>query len=152
MKYWHHPGFAWAARRETIDTLGGLFDVAVVGEADYIMAKAIVGEAEDVLYPGVSAGYRHAVSEWQRQALKLRLNLGFVPGTVLHHWHGRKASRQYWSRCKILTDTQFDPRSDIKRDAQGLYQLVDHGEPRSIKLRDSIRAYFRSRNEDAIEV
>jgi hypothetical protein len=150
--YWHHPGFAWAARREAIDTLGGLFDVAVVGEADYIMAKSIVGEGLDVLYPGVSPGYRKAVSDWQAQALKLRGNFGYVPGTVLHHWHGRKANRKYWDRCKILTDTQFDPSIDLNRDWQGLYQLVDHAEPRSILLRDAIRSYFRSRNEDGMEV
>jgi hypothetical protein len=150
--YWHHPGFAWAARRETLDALGGLFDVAVVGEADYIMAKALVGEGLDVLYPGVSPGYRKAVIDWQRQALKLRANVGFVPGTVLHHWHGRKAARQYWSRCKILTDTQFDPSTDLKRDWQGLYQLVDHNDDRSVLLRDSIREYFRSRNEDGTEL
>jgi hypothetical protein len=150
--YWHHPGFAWAARRETIDTLGGLFDVAVVGEADYIMAKSLVGEGLDVLFPGVSPGYKKAVVDWQTQALKLRKDLGYVAGTVLHHWHGRKASRQYWNRCKILTDTQFDPSTDLKRDRQGLYQLVDHGDARSILLRDAIRAYFRSRNEDGIEL
>ena len=150
--YWHHPGFAWAARREAIDLLGGLFDVAVVGEADYIMAKALVGEGLDVLYPGVSAGYRKAVTDWQTQALKIRGNLGYVPGTVLHHWHGRKTSRNYWNRCKILTDTKFDPTTDLKRDWQGLYQLVDHDEPRSIVLRDAIRAYFRSRNEDGNEL
>ena len=150
--YWHHPGFAWAARREALDTLGGLFDVAVVGEADYIMAKSLVGEGLDVLYPGVSPGYRKAVSDWQAQALKLRGDLGYVPGTVLHHWHGRKASRNYWDRCKILTDTRFDPSVDLKRDWQGLYQLVDHGEARSISLRDAIRSYFRSRNEDGIEL
>jgi hypothetical protein len=150
--YWHHPGFAWAARRETIDLLGGLFDVAVVGEADYIMAKAIVGEGLDVLYPGVSAGYRKAVTDWQDRALQLRGNLGYVPGTVLHHWHGRKAGRKYWDRCKILTDSQFDPAIDLKRDYQGLYQLVDHNEQRSILLRDAIRSYFRSRNEDGIEL
>ena len=150
--YWHHPGFAWAARRETIDTLGGLFDVAVVGEADYIMAKSIVGEGLDVLYPGVSPGYRKAVIDWQAQALKLRGNLGYVPGTVLHHWHGRKAGRKYWDRCKILTDTRFDPAVDLKRDWQGIYQLVDHDEPRSTLLRDAIRSYFRGRNEDGIEV
>jgi hypothetical protein len=150
--YWHHPGFAWAARREVIDTLGGLFDVAVVGEADYIMAKSIVGEAQDVLYPGVSPGYRKAVADWQDRALDLRGNLGYVPGTVLHHWHGRKAGRKYWDRCKILTDSQFDPAIDLKRDWQGLYQLVDHHEPRSLLLRDSIRSYFRARNEDGIEL
>jgi hypothetical protein len=150
--YWHHPGFAWAARREAIDTLGGLFDVAVVGEADYIMAKSLVGEGLDVLYPGVSPGYRKAVIDWQTRALRLRGNLGYVPGTVLHHWHGRKASRKYWDRCKILTDTRFDPAIDLKRDWQGLYQLVDHDEPRSTLLRDAIRSYFRSRNEDGIEL
>ncbi len=150
--YWHHPGFAWAARREAVDVLGGLFDVAVVGEADYIMAKSLVGEGLDVLYPGVSPGYRKAVVDWQARALKLRGDLGYVPGTVLHHWHGRKASRHYWDRCKILTDTQFDPTVDLNRDWQGLYQLVDHEKPRSILLRDAIRAYFRSRNEDGIEL
>ncbi len=149
--YWHHPGFAWAARREAIDTLGGLFDVAVVGEADYIMAKALVGEGTDALYPGVSPGYCKAVEDWQARALRLRGDLGYVPGTVLHHWHGRKASRQYWDRCRILQESGFDPAVDLKRDWQGLYQLVDHGERRSIVLRDSIRAYFRSRNEDGIE-
>lgn len=148
--YWHHPGFAWAARREALDTTGGLFDVAVVGEADYIMAKALVGEAADVLYPGVSPGYRQAVMRWQGQALKLRGNLGYVPGAVMHYFHGPKASRKYWDRCRILTETQFDPCTDLKRDCQGLYQLVDDGTPRTLKLRDAIRAYFRGRNEDSV--
>ena len=66
--------------------------------------------------------------DWQARALKLRGDLGYVAGTVLHHWHGRKAAGKYWDRCKILTDTQFDPSVDLKRDWQGLYQLVDHGE------------------------
>ncbi len=150
--YWHHPGFAWAARIEAINTLGGLFDVAVVGEADYIMAKSLVGEAEQVLYPGVTPGYRKAVLDFQDRALALRGDLGYVAGTVLHHWHGRKASRKYWDRCKILTDTRFDPSTDLMRDWQGLYQLADHGIPRSTLLRDSIRAYFRGRDEDGVEL
>jgi hypothetical protein len=150
--YWHHPGFAWAARKEALNTLGGLFDVAVVGEADYIMAKALVGEATDVLYPGVSLGYRKAVLDFQHQALKLRGNIGYVPGIILHHWHGKKGNRKYWDRCKILTDTQFDPTIDLKRDYQGLYQLVDHNEPRSLLLRNAIRSYFRGRNEDSIDL
>ncbi len=149
--YWHHPGFAWAARRETIDAFGGLFDVAVVGEADYIMAKSMVGEGLDVLYPGVSPGYHKAVLDWQVRAQTIRGNIGYVPGTVLHHWHGKKANRKYWDRCKILTDTQFDPAVDLKRDCQGIYQLVNHNEPRSTLLRDAIRSYFRSRNEDGTE-
>jgi hypothetical protein len=150
--YWHHPGFSWAARLDAFDAMGGLFDVAVVGEADYIMALGLVGEAESALYPGVSPGYRKAVIDWQTQALKLRRDIGYVPGTVLHKWHGKKAARKYWDRCRILRETQFDPTTDLKYDRQGIYQLVDHGDHRSILLRDSIRKYFLGRNEDSTEV
>ena len=117
------------------------------------MAKAIVGRRGSTFsIPASSPGYRKAVIDWQDRAQLLRQNLGYVPGTVLHHWHGRKAGRKYWDRCKILTDSQFDPTVDLKRDWQGLYQLADHNESRSILLRDSIRSYFRARNEDGIEL
>ncbi len=150
--YWHHPGFAWAARREAVDTLGGLFDVAVVGESDYMMAKSLVGEVEDMIYPGVSPAYRKAALDWQTRAVGLRKNLGFVQGMLIHGWHGRKVLRNYWDRCRVLVETKFDPTTDLKRDWQGLYQLADDGTPRSIMLRDSIRAYFRSRREDGTEL
>jgi hypothetical protein len=150
--YWHHPGFAWAARRDAVDTVGGLFDVAVVGESDFIMAKAVVGEAEDVLYPGVSPGYRRAVLAWQDQAAKLRGDIGYVSGSLAHFHHGPKSKRAYWTRCSILRDTQFDPYFDLKRDTQGLYQLVDHGDARSIRLRDAIRKYLRNRDEDSTAI
>ena len=55
-------------------------------------------------------------------------------------------------RWKILTENQFNPNTDIKRDWQGLFQLEDHGDMRSIKLRDDIRKYFRARNEDSIDL
>jgi hypothetical protein len=150
--YYHHPGFAWAARRDAIDTLGGLFDTAVVGESDWIMAKAFVGEAEDVLYPGISPGYRRAVRAWQDRALRLRGDIGVVPGSLVHAWHGPKAARKYWDRCKILTDTQFDPATDLRRESSGLYGLADDDSPRHALLRDSIRAYFAQRSEDSIDL
>jgi hypothetical protein len=148
--YYHHPGFAWSMRRSAFDAVGGLFDVAVVGEADWLMARALLGEASDVLYPGVSAGYRRAVLEWQNRAVRhLRRNLGCVEGTLLHHWHGPKAKRNYWDRCRIMVETGFDPEVHLKRDWQGLHQLADRGDEPSLTLRDGLRRYFRSRNEDA---
>lgn len=68
---------------------------------------------------------------------------------IYHHWHGRKGARQYWDRWKILETNDFDPYHDVKRDSQGLWQLIDHGDDRSLKLRDQIRAYFRQRSEDS---
>jgi hypothetical protein len=128
--YWHHPGFAWAARREALDVLGGLFDVAVVGEADYIMAKALVGEAPTSSTPA-SPPATGRPSDWQAQALKLRGDLGYVPGTVLHHWHGKKAA----GNTGPLQDPHRDPVRPghrPRRDWQGLYRLVDHGDARSV--------------------
>lgn len=149
--YYHHPGFAWAMRRDAWDAVGGLFDVAVVGEADYIMCKAALGEAADTLYPGVAAGYRHAVSVWQDRARALQGDIGFVPGTLVHSWHGKKAARQYWDRCRILVESKFDPSVHLKRDWQGLWQFHDAGDGAYPVLRDRIRGYFGSRNEDGID-
>ena len=38
-----HPGLAWAARRETLDKMGGLLDFAVSGSADTHMTNALLG-------------------------------------------------------------------------------------------------------------
>ena len=62
----------------------------------------------------------------------------------MHYFHGNKADRKYQDRWKILVDNQFDPLVDIYKDSNGLWQLDDT----KIKLRDSIRRYFRERNED----
>jgi hypothetical protein len=72
-------------------------------------------------------------------------DLGFVEGTILHHWHGRKSSRKYVERWSILVDNKYDPNTDVYYDEHGLLQLTgdNHG------LRDGIRDYFAQRNDDA---
>lgn len=146
-KYMHHPGFAWAARRQALDSVGGLFDLSVVGEADYIMARALAGAGLSAVNPKCSPAYKAAVSEWQERARRAGLvnNLGVVRGLLLHNWHGPKARRKYWERTSILADTGYDPHRDVIRDSQGLYQITS-AKP---ELRNLLRSYFRQRNEDA---
>jgi hypothetical protein len=151
ISYYHHPGYAWAARRSALDAVGGLLDVAIVGEADYLMAKAIVGEAEEIVYPGVHQSYRDTILAWQERAKVLRKDIGYVPGTIVHHWHGRKADRQYWSRKRVLVESGFNPHTDLRRDSQGVYRLQDDGTDRFVVLRNALRRYFRNRNEDSID-
>ena len=79
-------------------------------------------------------------------------NIGAVDGTLLHYWHGKKRLRGYNSREDILIEHAFDPRIDLHRDWQGLWQLADAGTARSLALRDKFRGYFRSRNEDSIDL
>ena len=57
-------------------------------------------------------------------------------------------ARAYGSRWRVLLDNQYDPRTDVSRDWQGVLQLTGN-KPR---LRDHIRAYFRDRNEDSPEL
>lgn len=146
--YWH-PGFAWAARREAIDSLGGLIDWGILGGGDMYMAYALIGKLDQRQLPRSlgRSGIRWLI-EWQRRAERfIKRNVGFVDGLICHFWHGNRGNRGYKDRGQILVSTQFDPEKDLKRDWQGLYQLTD----RSHELRDDARQYFLQRNEDATE-
>lgn len=150
--HWH-PGYAWACRREAWDAMGGMIDFAILGAGDNHMAYAWIGAVQESVDAGMATPYVDALLSYQEQCERwVRRDIGFVPGTILHHWHGKKKQRYYQSRWKILTETRFDPRRDLKEDYQGLFQLADHGDVRSIELRDRIRKYFRSRMEDSTDL
>ncbi len=145
-----HPGFAWAYRRSTLDQVGGLIDFAVLGSADRHMATAFVQRVLDSAPAGIHGRYREKLLEWQFRARGL--DLGVVSGALLHYWHGRKADRGYKDRWKILVERSFNPDTDLTRNIQGVWHWCDRGTSRSAGLRDDVRKYFRSRNEDTIEV
>lgn len=141
-----HPGYAWAATRRAVDTVGGLIDTAILGAADRHMAMGLFGEVGRSYPRGMSAGYKASLRKWQTRAAALKQNVGYMPGSILHYWHGPKANRRYRERWEILTKRGYDPDLDLARDAQGLWQLTD----RLPTLRDDIRSYFRQRNEDQV--
>ncbi|MDR3406397.1 MAG: hypothetical protein P4L99_28185 [Chthoniobacter sp.] len=148
-----HPGYAWAWRREALESVGGFFDTAILGSADQHMANGLIGRGRASINPKMHSNYLGEVDRWEARAERsIRRNVGYVPGLLLHHWHGRKANRGYLDRWKILVRHQYNPLTDLKRDSQGLWQLHDDGSDRLLSLRDEIRAYFRSRNEDVNEL
>jgi hypothetical protein len=110
---------------------------------------SMIAAAQQSFASDVTSEYARHVMRWQERCEKhIRRDVGFVPGTILHSFHGKKKDRGYQDRWKILIKNKFDPELDLMRDHQGLYKLTD----RSIKLRDEIRRYFRSRNEDSRDV
>lgn len=150
--HWH-PGYGWACRREAWDAMGGIVDFGILGSGDNHMAYAWIGKVRESADGSLSCPYFAALDAYQEQCERyIRRDIGFVPGTIIHDWHGKKKNRFYQTRWKILSETQFDPSRDLKRDYQGLYQLADHGDRRSVEIRDRIRSYFRSRNEDSIDL
>jgi hypothetical protein len=147
---WNHTGFAWACRKSAFDHLGGLIDWAIIGSADYHMAAALVGNVGISLNPLFPPRYRQLCERWEDRAVKYVLRnpsggVGYMPGTILHHFHGSTVNRAYNQRWKLLVRTNFDPDLDLKRDWQGLWQLTDHNP----ELRDGLRAYARLRDEDS---
>lgn len=153
-----HPGYCWAANREALDAMGGLIDFSILGAGDSHLAhclinRAVKGRLAGGVVKGLHESYVNRIMTYQEQCERyIRRDVGYLPGTILHSWHGRKSLRGYTSRWNILIKNEYNPNRDIKRDSQGLFQLVDHGDVRSIRLRDAIRRYFRSRHEDSIDL
>lgn len=141
-----HPGYAWAVRRQTLDFVGGLIETAILGAGDHHMALALIGRVIDSVPSGISAGYLAPLLLWQQRAERqIARNIGYVPGTIEHAWHGPKAGRRYVDRWTILVDNDFDPGPDLKRNLFGVIDLAGN-KPR---LRLDIDRYFRGRDEDA---
>jgi hypothetical protein len=141
-----HPGYAWAARREALDYVGGLIDFGILGSGDRHMACAMIGKVEHSFHKDVSQDYKDECFEWQRRCNKfIKTDIGYVGGTINHFWHGAKADRRYNDRWKILVKNNYRPNRDAYYDTQGLLQL----DPERVQLRDDIRKYFRARFEDS---
>lgn len=146
--HWH-PGFGWFARTSALNRIGGLIDRAILGAGDHHMALSLIGRGNQS-YPGnVHPNYKKMILGWEERAAKyVKRNVGYVPGTLLHHWHGKKKDRRYVERWDIITRFQYDPVVDVEYDMQGILRLDDDG----VRLRDPIAAYFRQRNEDSIDL
>lgn len=144
-----HPGYAWAATRKALTDLGGLIDFAVLGSGDHHMAMALIGEVERTFPSQIASRYAQKMLRWQERAeMFVKRDIGYVKGTISHYFHGKKKDRKYRERWEILVGNKFDPDKDLKRDTQGLYVWTDN----NIRIRDEVRAYFRQRNEDSIDL
>jgi hypothetical protein len=142
-----HYGYAWAMRRDGYDGIGGLLDWVIMGSADYHMAFSFVGMRVHDDHQ-LSPGYHRRLAEFHARCERfIKRDLGVVKGTVAHGWHGSKRKRGYVSRRDVIIESGFDPDVDLSCDAQGLPFLATD----NYKLRDGLRRYFQSRNEDSID-
>jgi hypothetical protein len=144
-----HTGYAWAARRSFLSDVGGLGDIGVLGSGDRHMAYAILGAVDRSFPTGIHPHYKNYWLRWQAAALKsARMEVGAVPATLTHQWHGSKQNRRYQDRWKVLVGDQFDPLADIKYDFQGVLEFTGS----NTRLRDDVKNYFAVRNEDSIDL
>lgn len=157
------PGLAWAANVDAFNKVGGLVDFCILGSGDWHMAHALVGAmTEQTTLVGTLRGhgsqeyamapYTEALLDWQRKCERwIKRDVGYVGVTVSHSWHGKYKNRKYGSRGRILVDNQFNPYTDVKKDSYGLLQL-ETWDDRQIRIRDFIRDYFATRDEDSTDM
>lgn len=113
-----HVGFAWGARREILDVMP-LYDRALIGGADHIIAHAAAGHINHKCIQKSFTENLDEVNEWSRKFYKLiNGKIGYVKGDLFHIWHGDIEKRQYLKRIQ-----DFTPKTKkiTKKDENGLY-------------------------------
>ena len=147
------PGLVMACTRPAWDAVGGLFDVAIWGGADWVMSHALIEKVEGMFRNDLHKNYKKmAMQFYHRCRTHIRQNVGVVEGTVFHSWHGRKTGRGYNTKHALLAKFGFDPLRHLKRDHQNLWQLHDDRSIAFVQLRDMLRRIAKERNEDSIDI
>ena len=142
-----HTGLAWAADRQLLSDLG-LYDAAIGGSADHLMAHAFCGDfgsgCLQAVFGGPS-GYLEHFRSWAEAAWgRVQGRLGHVGGAALHLWHGETVNRGYLRRYRQLTRRGYDPAVHLDGEPGGLWAWSDEG----AFLSEWASRYFRDRRED----
>lgn len=143
-----HPGFAWAARTEWFRQFGFL-DTNVIGGGDVNQIKAISGDRFWVdRY--ISKGWLRCIEEWGNKVRECGgRSFTYIPGDIVHMFHGSRSRRNYLKRWLFLSDYNFNPRTDIDTDAEsGLLQWSESALSNKPEMVRKVAEYFSDRQED----
>jgi len=149
----HHPGFAWAFRREFIEPIG-IFDLNVLGSADTVLGYAAVQKKPKVSY------WKTFNIECDYKSNNIYIDLfnnvrtTYYPNnTVYHLWHGSRLNREYNNRYTLfkaycLKNNIFRYSDLFEKNTYDLYEYKDNAIEDLNKI---ILDYFKNRDEDGIE-
>lgn len=124
-----HVGFAWGAKREILDKVP-LYDKALIGGADHIIAHAAAGQ---VPHPCINKSFTDdldSVYDWsQKFSNIIKGKVAYTYGDLYHIWHGDIEKRQYLKRIQEFTPTT---KKIVEKDKNGLY-VTKSGDDKYIK-------------------
>jgi hypothetical protein len=142
LNFWH-PGYAWAITKNAYLRIGGLYEHAILGSADNIMSLSAIKNGLKGINQESTQGYKSSILSFETKMKSLRL--GYVPGVIRHHYHGKKKNRKYDERWRILLDNEYDPAEHITTNENG---IVIPTAKCPEKIITGIQEYFFARNED----
>lgn len=139
------PGFAWAARREVLDSTG-LYDACVTGGGDHLIAHAMHGylNAPCILKTITARHFEHFYKWASKFHQSVLGRIGFVEGSILHLWHGQLSNRKYSQRHIDFKTFGFDPAKDIRVGTSGCWEWASD----KTEMHDWVARYFADRKED----
>ncbi len=118
------PGGAWAARREVLDEIGGLYDGYPAGSCDVLALGGFLGTTGSRYFRRYSAKTIEHYTLWRDHAYSVvRGKIGYVDAVASHLFHGVLKNRQYSQRHTKLKSENFDPSRHLERNADGINQL-----------------------------
>jgi hypothetical protein len=124
-----HVGFAWGARREVLDFMP-LYDKALIGGAEHIMAHAAAGQIGHSCITKSFTDDIDSVNAWSRLFYRvIDGKIGYVKGELYHIWHGDLGKRQYLKRIQDFTSTA---KNITERDENGLH-VTTNGDDEYVK-------------------
>jgi hypothetical protein len=122
----------------------------VAGSFDHMVAHACLGDWSSSCIRrivGVNNPYASDLRGWCRRFFAdVDGRLGFVPGNLLHLWHGQMSNRRYVERAKQLVGFGFDPKVDLEIGASGAWEWASE----KPELHAWAVEYFAQRNEDEV--
>lgn len=142
---YHHPGFAWACTRSAYDTMGGLFEIGITGSGDSIMENSFLQESIKKLhFLQVSPEFIDGILEFRKKVRNFRCS--YIPGIIVHHYHGERKNRKYVCRHKILMKYSYNPQLFFEKDDE--YGILCPTKHANQKMFQEIKNYFLCRKEE----
>lgn len=136
-----HPGFATGARRDWLDRVGGLYDMAVVGNGDACLWNAVAEHMGLGFPPSSASPYLSkyaSLGEFTSRVSATRPRVGSMRGCFAGHLpHGTAKKRGYMERHSLL-----ERDISVERNSDGVYEWADHSNNKAML------SYFASRDED----
>jgi len=131
--------------------IGDLFEYAILGSGDLLMAVSLIGKVEDYLHhPYVkkifnSPGFLTKIFQFESACQSNHLKLSYISGKIFHKWHGSRKDRKYMVRYNIFLNHTYNPNIDLVKNSDGILSLSEYAYG---ILNEEFYRYFVGRNED----
>jgi len=133
-----HVGFAWGIRREILDNIE-LYDHALIGGADHIIAHAAAGHIPHKCIQKSFTDNLDEVYDWSKKFYDLvKGKVSYSTGILYHIWHGDINKREYLKRIQEFTPAN---KHITTKDKNGFY-VANHRDERYV------REYFKRREDN----